>query len=310
MKRRTPRRLSLRGCAAARQLAQRRGRSRGARGGCLRSGTTLRWRRTAIGARRAPSMQVVRPLHICVAPLHLHFGFALVAAPLAALTRVLRHASMERTSVTRELETRSRATRLVFAHEARAGGASRAARTPIAAGRVPAPIRRRAQPMPPSLAGRFERTTSPAQGRTRAVGPRVAGSVTPFAPVRRGVADLHAPPAMGLRLRRTAGPPAGTESARPPAPIPRPIISPQLVWRKAVEPGERGPAPADEGSRGLPGFGRSAPSTRSAHSADAPAASPRTPGAPLDSAMVDCLADDVMRRMERRIRIERERRGI
>jgi hypothetical protein len=30
----------------------------------------------------------------------------------------------------------------------------------------------------------------------------------------------------------------------------------------------------------------------------------------LDPAMIDRLADDVMRRMERRIRIERERRGI
>ncbi len=310
MKRMARRRLRLRGSAAATRLARRLGRARATQRGILHAGMALRWRRAAIGRRRVPLTQVTRPLGSCAAPVHLHFGFAFEAAPRAGIARILCHASMERLNVTRALETRTWATRLVFAgQQERLGRASRASRARLPAEHAPGPVLRRAQDMTPSLAGRIARATGLAHGATRVARHRAAGPMTFLAPARRVVEDLHAAPAPALRLRRAAHA-AHTESPRKPVPLSGSSVSPQLVWRKAAAPADSGNSPAHEEPRTLPGFARPAPSVGTAHSTDAQVASQRTAAAALDPAMVDRLADDVIRRMERRIRIERERRGI
>lgn len=90
--------------------------------------------------------------------------------------------------------------------------------------------------------------------------------------------------------------------------------SPELVWRALVA----GTAAALE--QGTRGHGRPDAAPQ-AQQIDPPrSAMPMRPSAPrardevqsmlLDPALVDRLADDVIRRVERRIRIERERRGI
>ncbi len=205
MKRIARRRLRLRGSAAATRLAQRLGRARATQRGILHAGMALRWRRAAIGRRRVPLTQVTRPLGSCAAPVHLHFGFAFEAAPRAGIARILCHASMERLNVTRALETRTWATRLVFAgQQERLGRASRASRARLPAEHAPGPVLRRAQDMTPSLAGRIARATGLAHGATRVARHRAAGPMTFLAPARRVVEDLHAAPAPALRLRRPA----------------------------------------------------------------------------------------------------------
>lgn len=99
----------------------------------------------------------------------------------------------------------------------------------------------------------------------------------------------------------------------PPSPA-RPVRPPDLVWRAAPQ------SPAGSHGEGLrPDL--SASSQRSPARVfpapeTAPEAPPRSgrPAAPqvmnLDSGMLDRLADDVIRRVEKRARIERERRGL
>lgn len=84
--------------------------------------------------------------------------------------------------------------------------------------------------------------------------------------------------------------------------------APELVWR--AYPGDTMTAQAEVLARGLTTEPRSLP--------PAPASSvnwqmqggPATPLLTLDPATMDRLAEDVIRRVERRVRIERERRGV
>jgi hypothetical protein len=133
-------------------------------------------------------------------------------------------------------------------------------------------------------------------------------------PVAR--ARTRRPEAAVIRTRRLTL--ASAEPLRPPDPAPYRApgrTSPELVWRRGS------PAPASltdaAPQRELPppphqAQGRTSPGSE----AGAGAAGPRperaagTQGATLDPGLLDRLADDVVRRVERRARIERERRGI
>ena len=90
--------------------------------------------------------------------------------------------------------------------------------------------------------------------------------------------------------------------------------SPELVWRRAARAET---PPADEGlhSLGAATVARSAarPLAPRETAPESPAAVTRPAPrqlAQLDPALVDRLADDVIRRIEKRARIERERRGL
>ena len=83
-------------------------------------------------------------------------------------------------------------------------------------------------------------------------------------------------------------------------------MSPEtLDWRKPAGTSQRGQTVTDAGEAVQPVVGRNA---------DIPTMNIRTavPAAAtvFDPAVVDRLADDVIRRIERRGRIERERRGL
>jgi hypothetical protein len=86
-----------------------------------------------------------------------------------------------------------------------------------------------------------------------------------------------------------------------------PLRTPDLVWRnRAGEPPAVADVPAERA------FAQSGGDL--ARAAPPPAASPEGNAGPqqrmLDAALMDRLAEDVIGRVEKRIRIERERRGI
>jgi hypothetical protein len=94
--------------------------------------------------------------------------------------------------------------------------------------------------------------------------------------------------------------------------------TPDLVWRQAARAsGQASPEPhgaiGAPGPRGAAAVQRSAAVRETASPIAFAATAPRSTAstAPAyDAAFVDRLAEDVMRRVERRVRIERERRGL
>lgn len=87
----------------------------------------------------------------------------------------------------------------------------------------------------------------------------------------------------------------------------------ELVWRATQQ------SPGDAGHKGVsadvagPSQRADGGSSAEPRALKAPARAERVPAAPvtsLDPGLVDRLTDDVIRRVERRLRIERERRGL
>jgi hypothetical protein len=118
-----------------------------------------------------------------------------------------------------------------------------------------------------------------------------------------------------MHLHRVPSLNAATPRSNPrPTPPVRADRSPELVWRRA----RRSPddAPSEGRHPDLP----SSSTRASARSVPTPAAANEAPGRAeraaatsvtnLDPALLDRLTDDVIRRVERRVRIERERRGL
>jgi hypothetical protein len=125
---------------------------------------------------------------------------------------------------------------------------------------------------------------------------------------------LHATEVL-VRYRRSLVLPGGPPSARAVGPAARTEWghSPELVWSAsrgaAVATSATVPAAAASVWPGRPPRPASQPET--ALETSLPAASAAaTRITALDPALVDRLTDDVIRRVERRVRIERERRGI
>ena len=161
---------------------------------------------------------------------------------------------------------------------------------------------------------------NPRQGARSA--PPAAGRAWPFrGVVIRDAAVSHSPhkvvaAAAPMAMRR----PAGVGSPAAPALVTSAFLSqgaPPLVWRTprtpmpsesaaAIQPGSRvAPPEVATISREVHGASRG-------HSVDDMTAVNRAPAATpaLSGPAIDRLAEDVMRRIERRIRIERERRGV
>jgi hypothetical protein len=115
---------------------------------------------------------------------------------------------------------------------------------------------------------------------------------------------MHSRELRTFRLIRSAAAAARPSPASPPPP-PALAPPPELVWRSA-------PRPAGDVAGETPRGASSRPvKTQEA----APETPPRAARAALrindlDPALLDRLTDDVIRRVERRVRIERERRGL
>ena len=88
--------------------------------------------------------------------------------------------------------------------------------------------------------------------------------------------------------------------------MPSATVSPEtLDWRKPADTFRRGRAEPETGEAALSVVDRNAGNTAQNIRTAAPAAATI-----FDPAVVERLADDVIRRIERRGRIERERRGL
>jgi hypothetical protein len=135
--------------------------------------------------------------------------------------------------------------------------------------------------------------------------------VQPRGPIgrRSARAELHLPRHAGASaVRRVAA--SAPEPAAPLKPAPRHL---ELIWRRPSEASSESVRRPREVA---------APPPAQGHAVPAAVQKELDPGAPpgraavsqtvmkLDPALVDRLADDVIRRVERRVRIERERRGL
>lgn len=122
----------------------------------------------------------------------------------------------------------------------------------------------------------------------------------PFTPTDFAAASFHRRRGGAVAPERTA---PGTSTRAGP-------VAPELVWRKAQDARESPALP-----RGVkPAFAQASRPPESTHEiARATAAVPMArsgAAAAIDPGLAERLADDVMRRMEKRLRIERERRGF
>jgi len=147
----------------------------------------------------------------------------------------------------------------------------------------------------------------------RASGPGVTREFAPtLRPRSRGTTAVAAAAFPAMTHRRAAKP--ASASSMPAAKIVALQRTAPLVWRQAASRGEetlrtpQGPVPA---LREAPAP-RAALPVREGQPPRAPAASPPPPSSMprLDAAFVDRLAEDVIRRVEKRARVERERRGL
>jgi hypothetical protein len=134
----------------------------------------------------------------------------------------------------------------------------------------------------------------------------VTAAAATRAPERRGSLHWSAPTAP---LHHPASPAHAERAAHAASPDIPPRIA--LVWRKA--PLANQAAPASE-ALALSPRALAAPATAAAAVPAGTAAQVRTttraPAQTLDAGLAERLADDVIRRVERHVRIERERRGL
>jgi len=144
--------------------------------------------------------------------------------------------------------------------------------------------------------------------RPRAVDSEVAGLARKFDPpagVRRPHKELVLEHRLATRLRTVEEP-----AAREPRKSVTPLRSAEQVWRRATpslpEIQDQAARPAHKGTAAAAAAqGQAAETVRAERSAPLATAPARIEGPALDR-----LADDVMKRIERHLRIERERRGI
>lgn len=288
-----PRRLALPACAAARRLAARAGGSRG-RGGW--SVLSLRWRRPRAvpgpGDARAAGMAPAAAVWALRLDLHLTTR---VEAP--AGRRTAPHLVTAAALIAR---ARAAAPRYGPAASASAaawlGAAPAGARAPAQAGRggrrflavAAAPLRSRPRP----AAG--GRGLSPTAWRG------ALGEAAAVAGRGGGVAAL-------VRTRHAAAPAPAMRAAPPRA-------APALVWRRGLAgtagEGGAGPGPGGAGRGGRIWSGAPGAAPAPAGARPTAASRPGPTAAAVDAALLDRLTDSVIGRVERRIRIERERRGL
>ena len=278
----------------------------------------LRWRRIRA---RADAPRIGRhqpPAPVAWHP-HFHLHFAGVAMPQrrgpdapmpgAALVRERqRVVSERRDSISRFTHLATREWRRETCVTARASMALAAAS--IRSWREASPRR----PSAATLADRAPFRHVSRYQNTDAIAPsapaRHAGQMLSKAAAAPNPCGKHQPVGSPPRLfRRAAG-----RQTREADPVPvqprRPIL---LVWRSAAAASSR-PLSTPDRTQPIPITASSSPS-RPARAASAPAAEQTTARvlvrtSDFEPGVLDCLADDVIRRVERRVRIERERRGL
>jgi hypothetical protein len=149
-------------------------------------------------------------------------------------------------------------------------------------------------------------------GVAAVAGARVRADEPPFAPVPRRVAAWRGGPVPSapMRARRIAAITPGVvdaEPSRPPWARSRSPVS--LVWRRssgdAGESTRSAPEPVRASAAAMPST--AIPPDVPGHVRTA-AARPMAPA--FDASMVERLTDDVIRKIEKRVRIERERQGL
>ena len=313
------RRLSLAARDAARLFASRLARNRGLRPPARPA--VLRWRRlppppTAACPRTAAHPQVRSWSSRVQVNLDLRLAAPAPWPPSRVAPARAAGIREQRTFADRHHSTTSlRATTVVFQ---RAGGvheprdlSARQTTSPLARPAPPASFRTRWIPAASKPETRRAREPRPARGMGPARhavealsrnGRRPGRDPRPtFAPLPRIVRARE-------RTFRTVAPPVRRNDAIAPTPSRRP---PELVWRaqpKSIAVGE-GPErlsmTSPRPSARVHPIPDSAPAD-AARAARLPAGKPDYP----DAAQLDRLADDVIRRVEKRVRIERERRGL
>lgn len=279
----------------------------------------LRWRRAIASAPGTRAGYVVeRPTAIFFSPrIHLHFSTRCIG-PVAgrpafryALERASSKAARRQPQVKtwRPMERAVALPRLMLQPVATLVQVAVAEATSTQRSELAAGGRRPALPHPLERAERQASsstavTARPAAARARRIDPEgLASSVSRV--VRREL-DLRV--SRSYEITRYAAP-RRREASRPPVSLAR---SPELVWRSPAR--VAGDVPLENvrtGSLAPRTTARTITATEPGR--DVTASTPRAHANPLtalDARFVDRLTDDVIRRVERRVRIERERRGL
>jgi hypothetical protein len=145
--------------------------------------------------------------------------------------------------------------------------------------------------------------------------PELTTAATPAQAVSSSVRGFS-PVAMVGRPRRDESRPSGTEARAKLNPVEFFSSAPELVWRQGSEPkttDSRGTASQEAriaGDAPMPAASAGRPAAVVHSIAESPVERRPTRLSDLEPSFVDRLADDVIRRVERRTRIERERRGL
>ena len=277
----------------------------------------LHWRRLARPAQQAAA-HMPRPAAAASWLTHIHLHFATVQAARQATARGSpAQAAQAAAALRASLDgagTRAPASRLTEPGTAAAPTARAPAAAPVLAWRA----------LPAAGAG----AGNVAQRAARAMhGAGISAMASPVAAAQAPSARLMAaPPALALSLAwkctptalrraplRVAGTLPGTTRAEPAAAHSWRAEAPALVWRKAAGAAARAEQAAalTQMDLALPAEAHAmAPPPAAAHASAVTAALRQQLGAgPLDAALADRLAHEVIRRVERSMRIERERRG-
>jgi len=310
-----PSQLRLRACHAARKFVRRRA-SRSRR--CPWRPIALRWRRgpaVATSGREAMRGRV----GMDAMQMHVHLSFAHPAIAMGGMRAPpASRVSAPARFAMREVETAPAPS--LSSHMARAHANVVQTHRVIQAYRVPV-IGRASSPV---ASQRPRPTAMQPDAGTRVAAALRAQAVPPLAPLRRAGAspsrygDMNphavAPRTTALRAIPRAAP--AMHGATPSAPVsPHAMVrQPELVWR-APAAASTAPDARPVATARTPSAAIDATSPRPASAGiEAPVDAARVHAAVraqvLDPALAERLADDVIRRIEHRARIERERRGL
>lgn len=299
-------RLQLRACGAARAFVRRRSLRNARRLGVLWRPVALRWRRAMALAARAPGALRSGTQNIARSPWHVHMHLRMEVGSAPQGSRRTTH---------RPQGDPMRARQVLPQRELRQSN-SRASTSNAAVPRrvvtAQTSMRRPNPQVAPTMAStRLASITRQPPMALMQLGPRPFVA-TQRTEVRESAASRPTPHAVALRLHRSHQPQVlHPVASRPPsANAAFATRSPDLVWRA------REPTPAEpfESTQAQTANAPSRPATatpeRPAEFDNTPAAGTALRTQPLDPVLVERLTDDVIRRIDRRLRIERERRGL
>lgn len=326
------RRLALAACCAARAFAARQARAKPGEHGGAWNPLWLRWARAGAGGRNVPRFGARRyPTVSAMSFLHLNMHFGIAGREGGIRGRVkpeVRHAAgrfavLQRDGSSKATPSVGKAPTLAMAAQRswRSTAAflpstfvwmrgekridSRVARAPVDSMRVTPSAPESPKAIVPGI--QSQHILGRASLEPHGVPGGYPGILSALKLARR----------RRLRERPAANPAREAERASSSAPSSQYsayMRSPTLVWRAKTTQDDssanrRAIAQRTFSSLESPTQQTSSP-VAPAHTAQAPEAKPAARLSSVDPALADRLADDVIRRVERRIRIERERRGI